>query len=163
LHNYFITLTFPSLWFLKQQEILSEVEKLYSVFNYLQQSAITTGKVKILEFNLENNSYSYKEVKNNNFDHNIITVDKNEKLSLNVKFSVINGIKGPPSTPTNYLNKPVTFIDNKVKFYSNGTIQPGTVYLTDSKKQYLYAITVPISQVSLIRKYKYLGKWILLE
>lgn len=144
-----MTITFPSLWFLRSQQVISEVDKLFSVFGYLQQSAITSNKDQLLQFDLQNNSYSFES--------------STIKISEHIKFAIKENVKGPPSVPINNLTKPITFLKEQVVFYKDGKIQPGTVYLTDSKKEYLYAITVPISQVSLIRKYKYTGKWVLID
>ncbi|MDR3646329.1 MAG: prepilin-type N-terminal cleavage/methylation domain-containing protein [Candidatus Babeliales bacterium] len=143
------TITFPSIWFLRRQQVVSEVDKLFSVFSYLQQAAIASNKDLVLQFDSQNNSYSFESSK--------------IKLSEQTKFSIKQDLKGPPSSPVNTLTKPITFMNNQVVFYADGKMQPGTVYLTDSKKHYLYAITIPISQVSLIRKYKYINKWILYE
>lgn len=144
-----LTLTLPSIWFLKRQELVSQVDKIYSVFCYLQKSAIASNKDLVLEFDHKANSYSFE--------------NSSIQLSKHIKFAFKNGVKGPPSSPIKLLDKPITFINNKVVFYADGKMQPGTVYLTDSKQHYLYGITIPISQVSLIRKYKYIDKWILLN
>ncbi len=144
-----VTITFPGIWFIRQQQVISEVDKLFSVFSYLQQSAIASNKDLVLQFDRQSSTYSFE---------NGVT-----KLSAHIKFAIKDGVKGPPSTPVNFIVNPITFIKDQVVFYANGKMQPGTVYLTDSKKDYLYAITIPISQVSLIRKYKYTNNWLLLE
>jgi prepilin-type N-terminal cleavage/methylation domain-containing protein len=143
------TITFPSLWFLRRQQVISEVDKLFSVFSYLQQAAIAGNKDLMLQFNIELNSYSFENTK--------------IQLSEYTKFAIKEGVKGPPSSPIKTISSPITFIKEQVVFYADGKMQPGTVYLTDSKKHYLYAITIPISQVSLIRKYKYTTKWVLIN
>ena len=143
-----ITITFPSIWFLKSQQVISEVDKLFSVFSYLQQAAIASNKDFVLQFDKQNNFYSFENTK--------------IQLSKHIKFAIKEGVKGPPSSPVKTLSNPITFIKEEVVFYADGKMQPGTVYLTDSKKHYLYAITIPISQVSLIRKYKYTNRWVLI-
>lgn len=138
------TLTMPSLWFLKRQAVACEAEKLHMVFCYMQQSAIACNKNLLLKF--RTNSYSYEQYE--------------ERLPVGVEFGFKSNIKGPPSWPTHPISSPITFVNNQTTFFANGKIQPGTAYLIDSGKNYLYAVTVPISQVSFIRKYRYSsGKW----
>jgi type II secretory pathway pseudopilin PulG len=142
------TIAVPSLRFLNQQILNSDLEKLNMTFAFMQQDAVSSNKNETLIFN-DNKSYSFLNYK--------------EKLSNNIEFGLLPKIKGPPSSPNKVVTNPISFTNNKVIFYSNGQIQPGTVYLTDKFKEYQYALTVPISQVSFIRKYKNEnGKWILL-
>jgi len=141
------TLTLPSFWFFKRQLVASQAEKLHMVFNYMQQSAISCNKNLSLKFS--NNSYSYDQYQ--------------ETLPVGVIFGIKPGAKGPPAFPSHKINSPISFVGNQVTFFSTGQIQPGTVYLIDSEKNYLYAVTVPVSQVSFIRKYRYeSNKWQLL-
>ena len=141
-------LALPNLNFLTQQIVSSDLEKINMTFSYLQQSSITGNKKIELKFN-QPKTYSYENIK--------------EELSNNVEFNIIDGIKGPPSMPTKQISSPVTFLNNQVMFYPDGKIQPGTAYLVDKSKKYLYALTVPVSQVSFIRKYKNQNnKWILI-
>lgn len=120
------------------------------VFCHLQQVAISSNKILTLQFNIPSNSYSFQ-------NNSVI-------LSKNVTYGVVDYAKGPPSLPNKIINKPITFKNNQVIFSHDGKINPGTIYLSDKLKRYLYAITIPISQVSLIRKYKYLNKqWILIN
>lgn len=135
------TLAIPSVWFLKRQAVCSEIEKLHLAFSYMQQLSQVNGTDSYLNFDIKNNCYS--------FDNHLT------KLSQGVEFGFINGAKGPPSSPSKIINSPITFTNNKVTFYANGQIQPGTAYLVDSKRQFMYALSVPISQISFIRKYSY--------
>lgn len=144
-----MTISLPGIWFLKQQTVACELEKLNMAFAYLQQAAITSNKNLNLKFDLSTNSYSYENY--------------HEKLSKKIIFGTISGVKGSPSTITQTISNPITFTNNQVTFYANGKIQPGSVYLVDSAKQFMFALTIPVSQVSFIRKYKYQdNKWILI-
>ena len=49
--------------------------------------------------------------------------------------------------------------DSVQNAYPDGIIQSGTVYVIDSSKKCMYALSSPISQVSYLRKYSYNGKW----
>lgn len=144
-----MTISLPGIWFLKQQAVACELEKLNMAFAYLQQAAITSNKNLSLKFDPSTNSYSYENY--------------HEKLSKNIIFGTKEGIKGSPSTTNQILSNAITFVNNQVTFYANGKIQPGSVYLVDSAKQFMFALTVPVSQISFIRKYKYKdNKWILI-
>jgi len=125
--------------------VRSEVEKLYSICMYLQQIAMTTNQKQILIFNKTRSSYHYQ--------------GHEELLNPYTIFGTLNGLKGPPSTPENTISNPITFIGKQITFTPTGILQPGTIYLTDKKKQHQYALTVPISQISFLRKYQYDEKW----
>ncbi len=141
------TLTLPSFWFFKRQLVASQAEKLHMVFNYMQQSAISCNKNLSLKFST--NSYTYDKYQ--------------EILPVGIIFGFKPGAKGPPAFPSHKINSAISFVGNQVTFFSTGQIQPGTAYLIDSEKNYLYAVTVPVSQVSFIRKYRYeSNKWQLL-
>ena len=126
--------------------VRADVEKLYATCRYLQQCAIVTNQKQILTFDTIRNSYHY---------HN-----HEERLSPYTIFGIKNStIKGPPSAPTNSINNPITFIGKRITFSPTGILQPGTIYVTDKNKQYQYALTVPVSQLSFLRKYHYSGSW----
>lgn len=56
-----------------------------------------------------------------------------------------------------------TFVQNRIIFFPDGKIQPGSLYLTDTQERYLYALTIPVGQVSYIRRYRYdHHRWVLL-
>jgi len=123
----------------------NEVENLFTTISYLRQKAIASNCIYELLFTTTANRYSYKQ------NNKIIT----HQLARQVLFGYLAQTKGPPSSPKNLLTKPVSFYNNKVVFYPNGKISPGSVYLIDRKKKVMKALTCPISQVSFIRKYRY--------
>ena len=124
-----------------------ELDKLYMLFVKLQQRARYEQKNLEISFDAVNNSYTYGN-----------TV---EKLAQGTQFGIIPNAKGPPSSPTTVLKNPVTFVDQRVIFYADGTIQAGTLYLTNTAHTILYALSCPISQVSYIRRYIFDKHWIL--
>ena len=167
------TITIPRLSFFNRFILDNEVDKLFTVFSYLQQKAIATNQPQEVFFDLKENSYSY-----NLKDNNQSTICHPElvsgstpscKLPEVIKFGFLSGTKGPPSSPSSPISSAVTFKnvgDNlyKALFYADGKIQPGTVYLVDKDQKFMMALTCPISQVSCIRKYRYdSGKWICLR
>lgn len=123
----------------------AEIEKLALICRYLQNGAMTTNQEKTLKFDLKNRTYAYDSTKG--------------KLSCNVEFGMIDGIKGPPSHPTETIQKPITFKNNTITFYPDGIIQAGTLYLISSDKQVMYALSNSVSQVSYMRIYKYDKRW----
>lgn len=144
-----VSLTLPGLSFLKQNSIALELDKLQIICQLLQKKAVSTGQKEYLSFNLREHNYFYL----NHF----------EKLSDGIFFETCPGVKGPPASPKETISSAITFPNQKITFYSNGTISAGTAYLKNAQNN-LYAITVPVSQVSFIRKYKYIhGIWIYLK
>jgi len=137
-------LTIPSVITFKQQYVVSELYALQSTIWYLQQQAIAENKQKTILFNSSEHFYESAQEKH--------------KLSRYVKFDIIPGVLGPPSHPQKQLKKAFTCKENKLVITPEGIISPGTIYLVDDKKQFLYAITVPIAGVSFTRLYYYRNK-----
>lgn len=127
-----------------------ELENLYTTFSYLQQKAIASNEKLELHFTATSNSYTYP------LGGTVVT----HTLSSSIKFGYRENTKGPPSTPKVSMTKAITFHNQSVIFLPNGKISPGTVYMTDNEEKYLKALTCPISQVSFIRKYTFVKKWI---
>ncbi len=135
--------------FLHNMVLRSEVEKLYTICRYLQQKAMTCNKEFTLIFDPEHKIYTYDNA--------------HEQLPAHIDFGFFPGAHGPPSAPTKLLHTAVTFPGKRIVFYPSGIIQPGTVYLVDKNKEYMYALSCPVSVISYIRKYTYNGSWQLLS
>jgi len=112
---------------------------------HLQRTAMVTHKNQTLIFDTVRNTYTYN--------------GHEERLCSYARFDTIKNLKGPPSAPTTAITKPITFINNKITFTPNGILQPGTIYLADSKKHCQYALTIPVSQISFLRRYRYDTSW----
>ena len=117
------------------------IEKLALDFIFLHQSALTTGKKQVLTFNTKKHCYSYQ--------------NRTQYLSTGVQFGAIPSSKGPPSSPEHEIIEPVTFEKYMVVFYPDGKTQSGAVYLSDEAHHHSYALTVPVSHVLTIYKYRY--------
>lgn len=144
-----IGLTIPGLAFLRQHAIESELDKLQIICQLLQKQAINTGRKEYLTFHV--------------FDHSYFYCSHSEKLASNVYFGIIKGVNGPPANPKEPITVPITFPKQRITFYPNGMISAGTMYLTNQDRKTLLALTVPVSQVSFIRKYRYQnGAWLYL-
>ncbi|KKP29538.1 MAG: hypothetical protein UR12_C0006G0025 [candidate division TM6 bacterium GW2011_GWF2_30_66] len=148
-----ITLLVVNINFLNRFILRSEVDKLASTLVYIQRCAILNGKDQILEFDIKNRLYKFDE--------------KIFKLPRQVEFGFCQDVKGPPSAPSLVIKFPVTFKNNKIIFYGDGIIDSGTIYITDLRKQFMYAISSGVAQTSYIRKYIYnfsdTGKWALIK
>ncbi len=138
-----ISLTAINTRFFNRTIITSELNLLHAACYYLQQTAIATHQSQELIFDIANNSYSVN--------------GQVRKLPAHIKFGIIRGAKGPPSSAHSILREPITFANNTITFSNEGIISAGTVYLTDS--HVLYAISSSVAHVSFLRKYRYDGNW----
>lgn len=74
-------------------------------------------------------------------------------LTSGYHFGVLPNVYGPPSSPQKLIANPVTFTEGTIIAHPDGTLQAGTVYITDDETQ--YAVTTPVSAFSHIRVYRY--------
>lgn len=129
-----------------------ELEKLYSCLLYLQNRAKIEQKQQWLALNELGGSYKY-----NNYPGEI-------KLHSSVLFGFLKDAKGPPSSARSLINKAITFKNNKIFFYKDGTISSGIIYIKDKSNSVMYALTTGVSHVTYIRRYKYVANnWYLLN
>lgn len=132
------TIAFPSFNFLNKQLLSVEIDKLYSVITSIQRSAMLNDKKLKLKFG-----------------ENLYTFDgQKHKLPKNIKFGFKPNVKGPPSAPNKIINSAITFANKKIVFQPDGKITSGTAYLIDEANKFMYAVTIPVSEVSFIRKYR---------
>jgi len=155
-----VTVSVPRLDFFNNYFLSHELDKLFVTFSYLQQKAIASNKKYSITFDLVDNSYSYQS-------GSLVTVPElvTIKLSDKVSFGFIDGVMGPPSSPTKKIEKSINLekvINNsdrkfskEVSFWPNGRISHGTIYLVDKSHKRMGALTCSVSQVSYIRRYKY--------
>ena len=122
-----------------------EVDKLANVCSFLQQHAIATNSEQVLTCDTKNNEYRCDNL--------------HEKLSQRVSFGFLPGVMGPPGNPTHRIEKAITFPGSLIHFYPTGIISSGTAYFVDKSKQYMYALSNAVSQVSYLRFYRYDGVW----
>ena len=149
----------PCFSFFDRFLLRAETEKLYTTIVFLQQRSIASGQEQRLILNTTENSYSY------NVHSKTITT---HFLNKEIVFGFLEGANGPPAEPKKLIRESVTFTkaeDNSkncmVVFREEGKISSGTIYLRNKRKNYMMAITCPISQVSWVRKYSYDNRWVL--
>ncbi len=74
-------------------------------------------------------------------------------LTSGYRIGVLSNVYGPPSSPNKLITNPVTFTEGAIIAHPDGTLQAGTMYITDGQTQ--YAVTTPVSAFSHIRVYRY--------
>ncbi len=134
---------------IKRLTVRAEIEKMRSLFWYLQQRAVVLNKEMNLTFDVAKQTYYFDSVV--------------EKLPHGVQFGVINGVKGPPSDPKTAVQLPTTFEKQQVIFRPDGTISSGTVYLHMQTNSVVYALTAPVGDISFLRIYRYDIGWKLIS
>lgn len=142
-------LTTSNVSFLRDSLVRHQVDSLFMVARYLQKRAQVTHQEQVLSFDRFASTYSFN--------------GRTKKLPAGIRFAALPGIKGPPSSPLQSIDAPITFKSDKIIFYPQGIMQAGTVYVSDAKSSSLYALSCGVSQVSFLRKYRYDKRWILLE
>lgn len=145
--------TAPKFSFFNKFILKNEVDKIFTLFSYLQQKAIASNTQQEIIFNLQEDSYLMN------------LQSKKNKLAYIVKFGFLSNSYGPPSDPTKLIQDAITFkkiAENKFKliFHPDGKIEPGSIYFVDKDYKNMLALTIPVSNVSYIRKYEYKNeKW----
>ena len=140
------TITLTNFWFLQHSVVQLELSQIQAAFDYTRQLAIATNQVQIITFDQVNHSYNYGKYSN--------------QLSNYSRFGYTPNTYGPPSDPKMPIMQAVTFDHQQALISPQGVIAPGTVYLTDQQHKLTYALTAPLAQITLMRKYKNLnGRW----
>jgi type II secretory pathway pseudopilin PulG len=123
----------------------TELQLLYQSCIYMQRRALIKKEPQTLRFDIAQQHYHFE--------------NRTHKLAAGVMFGVINGVKGPPATPTKLLTSPCTFKNNSITFYPDGIIDAGSIYITNKEHTQLYALTNAVSTYSYLRTYCYAGTW----
>lgn len=142
------TLSISYLGFLDRMIMRSELEKLRTTCLYLQRHAMLEGQVQQLDFDQELPGYKHNK--------------SMYKFPAQVQFGLLPTVLGPPSSPVQVPNSPITFSKNSMQFFSDGTITPGTVYLIDRKKHCIYALSCSVGGGTGLNGYYYDNSWHLL-
>lgn len=111
-----------------------------------QQTALLTGSERTITFNKDGSGYA--------------TGTSAHTFQRGVVFGAPPGALGSPSNPRKPITKPITFLDNTVICYPQGTVQSGTIYLAAPAYNQYYALTSGVAQYSFLRLYKYRLNWI---
>lgn len=144
-----ITLATPQFLFLQKQIVQSEMQKLIAEFFYHRAYAMATHQDLMITVDPVQGTYGTKE--------------RMQSLGHGVQFGFLHQLLGPPSQPTRLIDKAITFLNNRINFYADGTMSSGTIYMLDSQKRRCYAITIPAGQAPFIRSYEYQDRWVLIS
>lgn len=125
----------------------TQLSKLYAVAQCAQATAVSSGTAQEIILDPAGHIYSY----NNHQYH----------LPRTISFGAAPGVQGPPGCPTHVITSPHSFNNNRITFYHDGIVQAGAVYLTDGT--HTCALTISVSAVSFLRKYRYDGAWHLIS
>lgn len=144
-----ITLSLSQTSVLRRHIVHAHAQKMSILFRYLQQKACAMQKEQTLIFDERSVRY--------------YTDTAEYFLPQGVRFGFSYNAYGPPSSPKQIISKAITFKNNTVTFSPDGSITPGTIYMTDAQKKMTYALTVPISSISLLRLYRLESSWVCLS
>ncbi len=98
--------------FLHRILVRLELDQLYTTCYMLQRSAIMLHQPQTLVFDISHHVYRYKQ--------------REYRLPGTVRFGTASGVKGPPSSPDNVVEVPVTFQENHITFTPEGIITTGS-------------------------------------
>lgn len=133
-----------SFEYLQHILVHNDAERLYSFILAERAQAMAKGKQQELRVDVAKNI--------------LIGAGMYGILSNGVIFGAPNKTFGPPSQPSEHIKNPCTFVNNTLILESNGTINAGSLYLTNSKKSCCYALTVPTGSYPFLRLYKWDAK-----
>lgn len=122
-----------------------EVDMLHAQFLAASNRARVEQQVHEIQLNGPENSYQILGSRSQTI----------HKLSSGISFGLLPGIKGPPAQPKGIVRIPITFEKQRMVCFPTGTLQPGTLYITDTQKRWQYALSVPVGTISYLRKYRY--------
>ncbi len=145
-----VMLALPQMKFLNKQLVFSEVHKIASICLFLRQLALVTHQNQELLFNSSTGVYH--------------SANRTYSFASGIRLGFLPNMQGPPSKPHHTINQAITFKNNKISFFADGTISSGALYLVDSSGTYCYALTTPSAQAPFIRIYEYIQQgWALLS
>jgi len=125
--------------------VRTSLDRLYATCLMAQKRAMMTGVPQKIILELNRGAYRYGA-------ENIV-------LPKGVEFGFFSGVQGPPATPNKILTTACTFAQNTIICSPEGSLSSGTIYLVDSKKTVLYALSSGVGSVSFVRKYRYAKGW----
>lgn len=66
---------------------------------------------------------------------------------------------GPPANPVQLIRNSISFANDSINFYEDGSISAGTLYVTDKQHSCMYALTIAVNDFFNIRIYSYNKTW----
>ncbi len=140
-----VCLATMNMRFLNRAAIVTNIDVLYNACYCLQKTAMATNTTQELTIDAMQHSFESAGI-----HHQFPSI---------MQFGILPNVKGPPSAPLSFLSSAITFVDRKIRFYPDGTMSAGIIYVTDTDKSMIYALSCGVASVSVLRKYRYDGKW----
>lgn len=139
-----IMLSVPHFAGLKRHVARTELGNLKTFITYVSRVATATGITQKIVIDTERGT--------------LTGAGRVHRLARGLRFGVPATVLGPPANPTAPVHDPVTFPDHCILCYAQGTVQAGTLYVTDDAQR-VYALSSGVSPVSYVRTYYYDGTW----
>lgn len=143
---FIIGITLTSFSWLDSSRVHADIAVLAAACRFMQWQAHVEHTPKKITFDTQKQIYYC--------DDEII------QLSKNVRFGVVPGAKGPPSSAHSLIHDPITFTHHEIRFNHNGIIQAGTLYLINEKRNCMAALSCGVGHISCLRKYTYQDGWV---
>ncbi len=140
-----VSLCTMNMRFLNRAAITTNIDVLYNACYCLQKTAMSTNTTQELTLDA--------------IQHSFESAGIHHRFPSIMQFGILPHVKGPPSAPLSFLSSAITFVDRKIRFYPDGTMSAGIIYVTDIDKSMIYALSCGVASVSVLRKYSYDGKW----
>ncbi|MGB8467445.1 MAG: GspH/FimT family protein [Candidatus Babeliales bacterium] len=121
--------------------VRTDIQLLHACFQFARQQAMLYQKPVALTFDPPRHSYH--------------CLDTTTALSRTTAIAVPSGVYGPPADPKTLIQSPITFADNRILCYPNGTVSAGAVYLMNRLTRCVYAVTIPIAHEPVMHWYRY--------
>lgn len=126
----------------------ADARLLASTILYLQHEARATGLAQELVCDVHHQKYEYS--------------GSSVTFSGSTIYGSMPGAFGPPADPREPINKPVTFVGNRVRVHPNGTISAGCIYLASKDGSTCFAVSCSVGKGHMMKLYRYNNGWELL-
>ncbi|RTL04287.1 hypothetical protein EKK58_10790 [Candidatus Dependentiae bacterium] len=134
-------LSFPLIGVLDRVLLRLEIDLLVNTIEAQRAMAVIDNKDIVITFDSKSNSY--------------IVDSTTHVFSQSVSFLYPPNGYGPPSAPTESIQKPISFLHNQLVCFSNGAMSSGVVYIGSKKNSYFYALSSSIGEWGVLRLYLY--------
>ncbi|HTM05773.1 MAG TPA: prepilin-type N-terminal cleavage/methylation domain-containing protein [Patescibacteria group bacterium] len=139
-------LSFSFMHLFERLMIRSEINVLVNAVEAERAIAVINGKDSAITFDIEKNTYSY-DIVAHAFAHS-------------VEFVYPQGSYGPPSLPTTVIQRPISFVDNKMLCFQTGAMSSGVLYIGSLAQSCFYALSSSVGEWGVLRLYWYSkNKW----
>lgn len=126
-----------------------EIHKFQTLCYYVQAHAVATGHEEMIRLDRHKQGYWYHETFH--------------ALPPGIAYAIMPRIAYGPGQRAYHRHNPISYVNDTIHFYPDGTIQAGTLYMSDRTTQ--YALTTNVGAISYIRIYYYdpvLQNWTLM-